>query len=111
MEDAASLLVEEWPKLESQLVNRHPEFHSLSDEERALVPGGGRFREIQNELDRLDAERETLLPVVLSVRCTTPGALIAKLMLVHRLICDDDHPEAKKLIADAIEDLDRLLPF
>jgi len=111
MEDMALSLLDEWPKRELALAQAYPGFLKLSDDEKKLIPGGGRFLEIQEELEVLDAERDKLLPQVVELKCKTPGAVMAKLMLVERLICADDHPEVKKLVADAIEDLDRLLPF
>lgn len=109
LEDRVQALVEEWPRLESQIIARYPDFLRLSEDERALIPEAGRFQEIQTELDRLDEERERLLPVVLQSQPKTPAAVMAKLRVAQRLVHPDDHPEANRLIGDSIKDLDRLL--
>jgi len=109
MEDQVLSLLDEWPTLESRLAREYPDFLGRPIEQQALFPGGARFLEIERELDRLDIEREKLLPVVLKLKCKTPDAVIAKLMVVERLIQPDDHPEAHKLVADSVADLHRLL--
>jgi hypothetical protein len=109
LEDRALALLDEWSALEVRLARSYPGFIGLPREAQALIPGAGRFAEIEDELERLDSARDALLPQVVRLRCETPGSVVAKLRVAERLIHSDDHPDAHQLIADAVRDLDRLL--
>ncbi len=110
MEDRVLSLLNEWPTLESRLAKTYPNFLGLPLEAQAQFPSGHRFLEIQDELDvafRLHHDRQEFVPP--DVQHRTAGAVIAKLMVVTKLIQPDDHREAHKLVADSVNDLRRFL--
>jgi len=109
IEDRVTELLAEWASLEHQLANRHDDFFRLSRHAQRRLPGARRFLEIEKELDLFDAERDKLLSHLSSMRSTTPGAVLAKLMVAVRIIHPEEHPAAHRMIADSINDLDRLL--
>lgn len=109
MEDRVTELLEEWATLEHQLAKRHADFFRLSLEEQHRLPGGHRFREIEQELDVLDRGRDKLLPQLSRMGSTSPAAVLAMLMVTERIVHPEDHPAAHTIIVGAVRDLGRLI--
>jgi hypothetical protein len=107
LSDRYQTLSDEWPILESWLCRKHPNFIGMSAEEQARIPQTARFAEIDRERDDVYRQAEAFLPRVLKVRSRTPEAMIARLMVIERLIVPDEHEEASALIRAALADLGR----
>jgi len=107
LSDRYQTLSDEWPVLESWLCRKHPGFIGMSAEEQARIPQAARFAEIDRERDDVYRQAEAFLPRVLKVRCQTPEAMIARLMVIERLIVPDEHEEASALIRSSLADLGR----
>ena len=109
LSDQSRTLSDEWAVLESSLCRKYPGYIGMSDEEQGRLPEQPRFAEIDSERDVLEDEVEALLPAILKLKCRTPAAMMARLMVAERLIERDDHPEANKLLGASLSDLGRLL--
>jgi hypothetical protein len=100
-------LLAEWGTLEGWLIKNRRWFR-LSPNERAAVPEGARFSQIEARLDELEEESQVLLKAMRPAPAKSVEAVIANLSVAGRLIFEEDHPEAHGLIARAVRDLAKL---
>ena len=100
-------LLAEWGTLEGWLIKNRRWF-LLSAEERAAVPEGARFSQIEARLDVLEIHSNALLKAMRPTPAKSVEAIIANLSVAGRLIFAEDHPEAHGLILRAVRDLAKL---
>ena len=100
-------LLAEWGTLEGWLIKNRRWFR-LSPDERAAVPEGARFSQIEARLDELEIEGHVLLKAMRPAPAKSVEAVIANLSVAGRLIFEEDHPEAHGLIVRAVRDLVKL---
>ncbi len=100
-------LLAEWGTLEGWLIKNRRWFR-LSPDERAAVPEGARFSQIEARLDVLETESHVLLKAMRPAPAKSVEAVIANLSVAGRLIFEEDHPEAHGLIVRAVRDLAKL---
>lgn len=100
-------LLAEWGTLEGWLIKNRRWFR-LSPGERAAVPEGARFSQIEARLDELESESHVLLKAMRPAPAKSVEAVIANLSVAGRLIFEEDHPEAHGLIVRAVRDLAKL---
>ena len=93
-----------WAKLETWLAREHGWF-KLSPAERQALPWANELRDIDGCLDVLFEKRDALLEGLPASGSVSLESVIARLAVVERLICRDDHPEGHALIAGARRDL------
>lgn len=93
-----------WAKLEAWLAREHGWF-KLSPVERQALPWAKELRDIDGCLDVLFEKRDALLESLPASGSVSLESVIARLAVVERLICRDDHPEGHALIAEARRDL------
>uniref|UniRef100_B0SXV1 Uncharacterized protein n=1 Tax=Caulobacter sp. (strain K31) TaxID=366602 RepID=B0SXV1_CAUSK len=97
-------LLAEWGTLEGWLIKNRRWFR-LSPDERAAVPEGARFSQIEARLDMLEVDSNALLKAMRPTPAKSVEAIIANLSVAARLIFAEDHPEAHGLITRAVRDL------
>jgi|GEM_PF-6942932 len=107
LNDQCETLSDESAVLESWLCRKHPGFIGMSGEEQARIPQTARFAEIDRELDDVHGRAEAFLPRVLRLRCRTPEAMIARLMVIERLVVPNENEEASALIRASLRDFSR----
>lgn len=93
-----------WAKLETWLAKDHGWFE-LSPAERQALPWAKELRDIDGCLDVLFEKRDALLEGLPASGSVSLESVVARLAVVERLICRDEHPEANALIAGARRDL------
>ena len=100
-------LLAEWGTLEGWLIKNRRWFR-LSPDERAAVPEGARFSQIEARLDELEIESHVLIKAMRPTPAKSVEAVIANLSVAGRLVFEEDHPEAHGLIVRAVRDLTKL---
>lgn len=93
-----------WAKLETWLAREHGWF-KLSPAERQALPWAKELRDIDGCLDVLFEKRDALLEGLPASGAVSLESIVARLAVVERLICRDEHPEGHALIAGARRDL------
>lgn len=93
-----------WAKLETWLAREHGWFE-LSPAERRALPWSRELRDIDGCLDVLFEKRDALLEGLPASGSVSLESVVARLAVVERLICRDEHPEGHALIAGARRDL------
>jgi hypothetical protein len=97
-------LLLQWGNFEGRLMQEH-NWYQLSEAERAGLPEGQDFRDLDASLNRLLAEREGLLGKLPTRGATTIETVAARLAVVERLLYRDDHPEAHAMVVGSRRDL------
>lgn len=93
-----------WAKLEGWLIREHS-WCDLSPSEKQALPWSKELRDIDGILDTLFEKREHLLATLPDSPSLSLEAVVARLAVVERLVCTEDHPEAHALIARSRLDL------
>lgn len=93
-----------WAKLEGWLIREHS-WCDLSPSEQQALPWSKELRDIDGILDTLFEKRERLLASLPDTASLSLEAVVARLAVVERLVCTEDHPEAHALIARSRLDL------
>jgi hypothetical protein len=97
-------LLLQWGDVEGRLMQEH-NWYQLSEAERARLPEGQNFRDLDARLNRLFAERDGLLDKLPTRGARTLEAVAARLAVVERLLYRDDHPEAHAMVVGSRRDL------
>jgi hypothetical protein len=93
-----------WAKLEGWL-NREHSWLKLTPAEQQALPWCKELRDIDGILDTLFEKRERLLQAIPDSAAVGLDGVIARLAVVERLVCTEDHPEAHAMIARSRLDL------
>jgi hypothetical protein len=93
-----------WIDLEHWLVNKHQWFQ-LSPAEQGALPGEKELRDIDGCLDVLFEQRDAMLGSLPTSGSVSVEAVIVRLAVAERLLWPDEHPQARALVAGALQDL------
>ena len=93
-----------WARLEGWLIREHS-WCKLTPAEQQALPWSKELRDIDGMLDTLVEKRERLLQSIPDSAAVCFEGVIARLAVVERLVCTEDHPEAHAMIARSRLDL------
>ncbi|HYD88278.1 MAG TPA: hypothetical protein VEA80_12430 [Vitreimonas sp.] len=98
-----------WQKLEAQLA-REQNFLKLSRRQQRALPQAQELYQIDDRLEELWEEQETLLKILPTLAATSALGLAGKLAVAATHICKDENEEDHHLIASILRDFKAMTP-
>ncbi|HVK81061.1 MAG TPA: hypothetical protein VM915_10665 [Verrucomicrobiae bacterium] len=96
-------LANRWCDLEVELERTH-NFLSLSRRQQRLIPQARELEEIDDRLEELHEEKQTLLALLPTLVATSDLGLAGKLAVAAIEVCPEENAEAHHLIASILRD-------
>ena len=96
-------LANRWCDLEVELERTH-NFLSLSRRQQRLIPQARELEEIDDRLEELHEEKQTLLALLPTMVATSDLGLAGKLAVAAIEVCPEENAEAHHLIASILRD-------
>lgn len=96
-------LANRWCDLEAELERRH-NYLSLSRRKQRLLPQARELEDIDDRLEELHEEMQTLLALLPTMIATSEFGLAGKLAVAAIEVCPEENPEAHHLIASILRD-------
>lgn len=97
-------LANRWCDLEAELERTH-NYLSLSRRKQRLLPEMRELEDIDDRLDELHDEMQTLLALLPTMVATTDLGLAGKLAVAAIEVCPEENAEANHLLASILRDL------
>jgi predicted nuclease with TOPRIM domain len=96
-------LANRWCDLEAELERTH-NYLSLSRRKQRLLPQAHELEDIDDRLEELHEEMQTLLALLPTMIATSALGLAGKLAVAAIEVCPEENPEAHHLIASVLRD-------
>lgn len=96
-------LANRWCDLEAELERTH-NYLSLSRRKQRLLPRARELEDIDDRLEELHEEMQTLLALLPTMVATSDLGLAGKLAVAAIEVCPEENPEAHHLIASILRD-------
>ena len=96
-------LANRWCDLEAELERTH-NYLSLSRRKQRLLPEARELEDIDDRLEELHQEMQTLLALLPTMVATSDLGLAGKLAVAAIEVCPEENPEAHHLIASILRD-------
>lgn len=96
-------LANRWCDLEAELERTH-NYLSLSRRKQRLLPQARELEDIDDRLEELHEEMQTLLALLPTMIATSNLGLAGKLAVAAIEVCPEENPEAHHLIASILRD-------
>lgn len=100
-------LIKRWQALEAHLI-RHHDWCRLSKRQRAAMPEATELDAIDDRLDEIHDQKQTLLAALRRSNATTPCGLAAKLTIAASIIHRQENPDVHDLMTSLLLDLQNL---
>ncbi len=98
-----------WSKLEAKLASEH-DYLKLSRRQQRALPEARELDDIDDQLEDLHEQQQTLLAVLPTIAATSPLGLAGKLAVAAVEICPEENEQAHHLIASILRDLKAMTP-
>lgn len=102
-------LARRWSRLEAKLAREH-NYLSLSRRQQRALPEARELDDIDDQLEELHEQQQTLLAVLPTLAATSALGLAGKLAVAAVEICPEENEEAHHLIASILRDLKAMTP-
>lgn len=97
-------LARRWSRLEAKLAREH-NYLSLSRRQQRTLPEARELDDIDDQLEELNEQQQTLLAVLPTLVATSALGLAGKLAVAAVEVCPEENQEAHHLIASILRDL------
>lgn len=102
-------LARRWSRLEAKLAREH-NYLSLSRRQQRALPEARELDDIDDQLEELHEQQQTLLAVLPTLAATSALGLAGKLAVAAIEVCPEENEEAHHLIASILRDLRAMTP-
>lgn len=102
-------LARKWSRLEAKLAREH-NYLSLSRRKQRALPEARELDDIDDQLEELHEQQQTLLAVLPTLAATSALGLAGKLAVAAIEVCPEENEEAHHLIASILRDLKAMTP-
>ncbi|MFT3728624.1 MAG: hypothetical protein QM759_12440 [Terricaulis sp.] len=98
-----------WSRLEAKLA-REQNYLSLSRRKQRALPEARELDDIDDQLEELHEQQQTLLAVLPTLAATSALGLAGKLAVAAVEVCPEENEQAHRLIASILRDLKAMAP-
>lgn len=102
-------LARRWSRLEAKLAREH-NYLKLSRRQQRALPAAQELSDIDDQLEELHEQQQTLLALLPTLVATSPLGLAGKLAVAAIEVCPEENEEAHRLIASILRDLKAMAP-
>jgi len=102
-------LARRWSRLEAKLAREH-NYLSLSRRQQRALPEARELDDIDDQLEELHEQQQTLLAVLPTLAATSALGLAGKLAVAAIEVCPEENEEVHHLIASILRDLKAMTP-
>jgi predicted RNase H-like nuclease (RuvC/YqgF family) len=102
-------LASRWSRLEAKLAREH-NYLSLSRRKQRALPEARELDDIDDQLEELYEQQQTLLAVLPTLAATSALGLAGKLAVAAVEVCPEENEQAHHLIASILRDFKAMVP-